>query len=183
MDNRPSIIEVISAYTTLRRSGKEYVGLCPFHTEKTPSFYVNEGKGVFHCWGCGEGGDVIAFIQKMEGLDFKGALGRLELAGTSVPWLRPKARLEKDAANIIADWAQETSIRIGAHMCEAGRRAQIAREAQAVPGTDKTFLRDEVSRCRREWLVLETMQNDLFNPALVSELWSGRESLEKIIDG
>ena len=131
----------------------------------------------------GAKGDVFGYVMQIKGVDFKGALAHLGLAGTGAPGWRPKARPERDAANIIADWAQETSNRISASMCEIGRRGQLAREAQTVPGTDISFLRDEVSRGRREWLVLETIQADLFNPVLVSELWSGREELERIVDG
>jgi len=71
------IDEVVSSYVTLSRAGGGALkGLCPFHDEKTPSFHVNPGRG-FHCFGCGEGGDVIAFVQKIEGLGFVEAVERL----------------------------------------------------------------------------------------------------------
>lgn len=72
---RARIEEVISEYVPLRRSGAgTYKGLCPFHDEKTPSFQVNETKGLYHCFGCGESGDVITFVKKMENLEFSEAM-------------------------------------------------------------------------------------------------------------
>ncbi len=57
--DRSSILEVVSDYVALKKTGKNYRGLCPFHAEKTPSFMVNEEKQIFHCFGCGEGGDAL----------------------------------------------------------------------------------------------------------------------------
>jgi DNA primase len=68
------IVAVISQYTQLKRSGTQWQGLCPFHTEKTGSFYVNAEKGVYRCHGCQVGGDVITFIREKEQLDFAGAV-------------------------------------------------------------------------------------------------------------
>ncbi len=71
------IVQVVSKYVpTLKKRGTNYFGLCPFHNEKTPSFAVNEELQIFKCFGCGEGGDVIKFLQKIEGLDFPSALER-----------------------------------------------------------------------------------------------------------
>ena len=71
---RADIVEVISSYVDLKRASQNYIGLCPFHNEKTPSFNVNADKQFFHCFGCKESGDVISFISKLENLDFKDAL-------------------------------------------------------------------------------------------------------------
>lgn len=68
------IVDVISKYVTLKRSGRNFFGLCPFHKEKSPSFAVSPDKQIFHCFGCGAGGNVIHFISKIEGLDFKDTL-------------------------------------------------------------------------------------------------------------
>ncbi|HEY5975305.1 MAG TPA: DNA primase [Geobacteraceae bacterium] len=67
---RAGIVEVIGDYISLRRSGANFQGLCPFHGEKTPSFNVNPARGIFHCFGCGVGGNVVTFVMKMEGLSF-----------------------------------------------------------------------------------------------------------------
>lgn len=71
---RLDVVEVISDYIELKRSGQNYKGLCPFHSEKTPSFMVNPGKQRFHCFGCGAGGDIIHFVMKYENLSFQETL-------------------------------------------------------------------------------------------------------------
>lgn len=68
--NRCDIVNVISQYINLKNSGSNYSGLCPFHNEKTGSFHVNQKKQIYKCFGCGEGGDVINFVMKIENLDF-----------------------------------------------------------------------------------------------------------------
>ncbi len=68
------MVEVVSARTQLRRSGVRYVGLCPFHDEKTPSFSVNPQEKLFYCFGCGKGGDLITFVRETEQLDFAEAV-------------------------------------------------------------------------------------------------------------
>lgn len=74
---RADIVEVISDYVSLKRSGRNHVGLCPFHAEKTPSFNVNADRQIYHCFGCGVGGDVFAFLMNIEGLNFPDAVRRL----------------------------------------------------------------------------------------------------------
>lgn len=69
-----NIVEVISKHVTLKRSGRNFVGLCPFHAEKTPSFSVNPEKQLYKCFGCGEGGTVFTFLMKKEGLSFPEAV-------------------------------------------------------------------------------------------------------------
>lgn len=83
---RADIVEVISDHVQLRRSGSQLKGLCPFHSEKTPSFSVSPEKQVFHCFGCGASGDVFEFVMKQEGLPFQEALHRLaNRYGVSIP--------------------------------------------------------------------------------------------------
>jgi DNA primase len=72
------IDDVVSGYVTLKRAGGGSLkGLCPFHDEKTPSFNVNPARQFFHCFGCGEGGDVISFLMKVDGLTFTESVERL----------------------------------------------------------------------------------------------------------
>ena len=71
------IVDVISQYMNLKRSGRNYFGLCPFHNEKSPSFSVSPDKQIFHCFGCGVGGNVITFIMKIEGCSFVEAIQML----------------------------------------------------------------------------------------------------------
>ena len=82
------IVSIISQYVVLKRSGRNFLGLCPFHREKSPSFSVSPDKQIFHCFGCGVGGDVIHFISKIENLDFKQALEELaQRSGITLPTL------------------------------------------------------------------------------------------------
>lgn len=80
------IVEVISQYVHLKRSGRNYFGLCPFHNEKSPSFSVSPDKQIFHCFGCGVGGNVFTFISKIEGIGYKEAIENLaDRAGIVLP--------------------------------------------------------------------------------------------------
>src|SRR5579863_8185098 len=65
------IVEEIGAVVPLKKSGKTYKGLCPFHSERTPSFYVFPGSSTWKCFGCNEGGDIFTFVEKQQALDFK----------------------------------------------------------------------------------------------------------------
>ncbi|MEA4848421.1 MAG: DNA primase, partial [Clostridiaceae bacterium] len=95
------IVDVISEYMTLKRSGSNYMALCPFHSEKTPSFSVSSSKQIFNCFGCGVGGNVITFIQKIERVEFVEAVKILaERAGVQLnedkdPKQLERARLKK----------------------------------------------------------------------------------------
>lgn len=80
------IYELVSQYVSLKRAGSSYIGLCPFHNEKTPSFSVSPQKGIFHCFGCGEGGNSISFLMKIENISFYEAMKRLaEKANVELP--------------------------------------------------------------------------------------------------
>lgn len=91
---RVSLVEVVANYVRLKKTGRNYSGLCPFHGEKTPSFTVNEERGFFHCFGCGVGGDVFSFLMRVERLEFPEAVEQLaRRAGVALP-----ARAEGDGA-------------------------------------------------------------------------------------
>ena len=77
---RSEICDVISSYVTLKRAGNNMNGLCPFHSERTPSFTVFPATQSFYCFGCGAGGDVISFIMRTENLDYRAALELLARA-------------------------------------------------------------------------------------------------------
>lgn len=86
--NSNDIVDIISQYVILKRSGRNFFGLCPFHREKTPSFSVSPDKQIFHCFGCGAGGNVIHFISKIENVDFKESLEILaDRVGIKLPTL------------------------------------------------------------------------------------------------
>jgi DNA primase len=75
--NKVDIVQLVGEYVKLTKAGRNFKGLCPFHGEKTPSFMVNPELQIYKCFGCGEGGDVYAFLQKMEGMEFSEALTTL----------------------------------------------------------------------------------------------------------
>ena len=89
---RVSVAEVVGAKVKLVRKGREYMGLCPFHNEKTPSFTVNEAKGFYHCFGCGAHGDIIKFEMEANGLPFMDAVTKLaNKAGLRVPQIHKES--------------------------------------------------------------------------------------------
>ena len=113
-----SVVE--SAGIELRRSGARHRGLCPFHSEKTPSFYVFPDK--FHCFGCGEHGDVIDFVQKFHGLTFKDALKYLGIEqGRVTPKVRQDIERRKRRAKLVREfknWLNRYTAHIGSLIIE-----------------------------------------------------------------
>ena len=108
--NKTDILQVVGEYVALKKRGKNYLGLCPFHSEKTPSFTVSEDKQIFHCFGCGEGGNVFSFIMKAENVSFAEAVEMLgERSGIRVVNSAAKgsAPVEKEKYFSIMDMAQE----------------------------------------------------------------------------
>ncbi|RMF08437.1 MAG: DNA primase [Alphaproteobacteria bacterium] len=109
---RLRLSEVVGRKVRLTRRGREFVGLCPFHSEKTPSFTVNDDKAFYHCFGCGAHGDVIRFVSNTEGLGFPEAVERLAgEAGLALPARDPRAEEKarqraglKDIQAIAAKW-------------------------------------------------------------------------------
>ncbi len=80
------IVDLVSGYVSLKKTGRNHTGLCPFHSEKTPSFSVNPDKQIFHCFGCGAGGDAFKFLELQEGLNFPEAVRKLaERSGIALP--------------------------------------------------------------------------------------------------
>ncbi len=87
---RLGIEEVVSSYLKLERAGANLRARCPFHREKTPSFFVSPARGSFYCFGCQAKGDIFSFVERMEGTDFRGALKTLaERAGVPLARFRP----------------------------------------------------------------------------------------------
>ena len=84
--DRADIVEVIGRYVPLKKQGQNYTGLCPFHNEKTPSFSVSPSKQIFHCFGCGIGGNVFKFLMEIEHLTFPEAVRKLaDEVGVKIP--------------------------------------------------------------------------------------------------
>jgi DNA primase len=132
---RASLVEVISDAVTLRRRGRTVVGLCPFHVEKTPSFTVSEERGFFHCFGCGEHGDVFAFVMKTESLTFPEAVRRIaqrfgvtipETGADAGPSVEPLAAVNAAAAAFFqAELASPAGARARAYLHERGLGDEI----------------------------------------------------------
>lgn len=93
---RLGVEEVVRSYIKLEKAGVNFKARCPFHNEKTPSFIVSPTRGSYHCFGCNRGGDLITFVQEIEGLDFVGALRVLaERAGVTLETYNKKAYDER----------------------------------------------------------------------------------------
>jgi hypothetical protein len=158
----------------LRKSGSRYTGLCPFHQERTPSFGVSPDRGTFKCFGCGEGGDAIAFVEKKENLDFVGAIEwlgdrfgvQLEYEETSPEQDRARKRRERlfqllDRAAVFYEkylWESESGAFARDYLASRGLGEEVCREfrlgfapggaALARAALDQGFTGDELSRRR-----------------------------------
>lgn len=97
--SRLPIDEIVGSYITLSQKGKYLSARCPFHNEKSASFYVSPDRGTYYCFGCGEKGDIFSFVEKYEGLDFRGALN--ELARRAGVTLKPVSKQEIDQKEIL----------------------------------------------------------------------------------
>lgn len=126
--SRLDIVELVSSYIRLQRAGSNFKALCPFHTEKTPSFNVSPTRQIWHCFGCGKGGDHFKFVMEIEGLDFPEALRLLaEKAGVELKREDPRVRSERnrlhDLLNEAARYFQknlETTTAIKAYLKKRG---------------------------------------------------------------
>jgi DNA primase len=130
--SRVSLADLVGKRVRLVRKGREYGGLCPFHNEKTPSFYVVEDKGFFHCFGCGAHGDAIGFVMRSENLDFIEAIERLAgIAGIAVPQQTPqereKAQRQKTLLEALAAAAKFYEERMWSPAGRSGREYLAAR--------------------------------------------------------
>ena len=119
------VVDVVGETVALKRAGSAYKGLCPFHAEKTPSFLVSPDRETWHCFGCGEGGDIFTFLMRRDGLDFREALARLaekagvELSERTAKEDRYKRRL-REALEAAVAWYREVLLQ--SRHAEAARR-------------------------------------------------------------
>ena len=94
---RLGIVEVVSSYTKIDKDGGNYKGRCPFHHEKSPSFFVSPARNSYYCFGCGQKGDIFTFVQEFEKVDFVGALKILaERAGIELQQFKNENKGEND---------------------------------------------------------------------------------------
>ena len=108
-----NIVDVVSEFVTLHKSGSNYKGLCPFHNEKTPSFYVSPSRGTCHCFGCGKGGNSVGFIMEHEQMDYPEALRwlaakyHIEIKERELSDEEKREQGERESMFIINDWAEK----------------------------------------------------------------------------
>ncbi len=166
IQRRVSIVDLVSTYVRLKKQGRNYIGLCPFHAEKTPSFSVSPEKGLFHCFGCGAGGNVFTFLMRVEGLDFRSAVERLaekvgvSLASSSEAPRRDRRNRAYELHGIAAEYfvaalrgaegalaraylehrgiSAETAACFGLGFCPAGSGLQQALASHGVPVAEAT---------------------------------------------
>lgn len=135
--DRLSIVDVVSGYVKLERAGSTLRARCPFHAEKTPSFFVSPERGTFHCFGCGEGGDIFTFVEKIEGLDFKGALKVLaERAGVEIVYERG-SKENKDERDRLFECLEVATIFYTSRLSDAAK--EYLHERGLVDATIKEF--------------------------------------------
>ena len=102
------VVDFVSEYIQLKRSGTSFRAICPFHQEKTPSFFVSQEKQIWHCFGCGKGGDIFGFLMEMEGIDFPEALRILaQKAGVEIQKYDRQAVSQKTRLLDLTRWAVE----------------------------------------------------------------------------
>jgi DNA primase len=121
---RLPVSEVVGKKVRLTRKGREHLGLCPFHNEKTPSFTVNDDKAFYHCFGCGQHGDVISFAMETEGLSFPEAIERLAAqAGLEVPQSSPEERARAKVRATLYDVVEQVCAWYEEQLAQPGGRA------------------------------------------------------------
>ena len=158
------LVQVIQSYgVELRRSGKELVGLCPFHNERHPSFSVNPDKETWHCFGCQAGGDAVTFIMRIENVGFKEAVKRLGREPSPRPPPKPRRGIE---------WGKATLLRVQAIMRELNQKLRLA---------EKLEWQEEIELLTREYDVFETLADDLANSETVASLFKEKEWIEDLI--
>lgn len=117
--NSTDIIDVVSAYVRLKKRGKNYLGLCPFHTEKTPSFTVSAEKQMYHCFGCGKGGNLFTFVMEMEKVSFVEAVRSLAAkAGITIPEETKPQTEEQSEAERLYDICRFAGMQFYKHLVE-----------------------------------------------------------------
>src|SRR5580693_10579264 len=116
------IVRVVGEYVRLKKSGQNFTGLCPFHSEKTPSFAVHPTKQIYHCFGCGAGGDVFKFVMELEKCTFPEAIRTVaEKCGIAIPKPRersPEERRENQQRSSLVDMHREAAAFFARHLLQ-----------------------------------------------------------------
>jgi DNA primase len=127
------IVEVVSEHTRLKKAGRSWKGLCPFHNERTPSFTVDRDKGLYHCFGCGAGGDVIHFVRQIDRLDFPEAIEALASRfGVTIPKRVSRGPRDEQREKLLAAVAAAERFYV-AELARPGNRAAAYLDEREVP--------------------------------------------------
>src|SRR5215204_5893576 len=189
------MVEVVSGRTSLRKAGARYSGRCPFHEERTPSFSVNPADKLYHCFGCGKGGDVITFVRETENLDFAGAVEwladrfRVTLEYEETSPEQEQFRKRRDRLHAVLDqaasfyerylWEAAAGVPVREYLASRGLGEAVCREFQLglSPGTglaqkaeQKGFTREEL----RAAGLTNARGNDYFPQRLMFPLTDAR---------
>jgi DNA primase len=124
------IVEIVSAHTDLRQQGARWVGLCPFHEERTPSFSVNPADKLYYCFGCEAGGDVFGFVQEKEGMEFPAAVELLaERYGVELDRERedPRAEAARKRRERLRELLQRTAAFYASYLWDSDEAAKARR--------------------------------------------------------
>jgi DNA primase len=171
--NKPPIVSVIGERVELRKAGKEFIGRCPFHADKTPSFSVSEDKGIFHCFGCGAKGDVYDFTMQIEGIGFREAKARLGVANEYKP-KPPITAVQRQAAELAAAWMAEQRRKVNVLLGEVLEKIELADEI-GDSELAESFIREQS--------FLRDLYEDLDMSCNAADLLSIRPTIEAITEG
>lgn len=157
---RLSIAEVVGSYLKLERAGNSLKAKCPFHNEKTPSFFVSPGRGSYYCFGCNKGGDIFSFVQEFEGLDFVGALRVLAArAGVELRRVDPKVKSEYARLYLLLEKAARF---FELELAASGEARAYLDSRGLLPGTITQW---RLGFARNEWRgLLRHLAGEGFNP-------------------
>ena len=170
LNSRPNILEVVGRYTSLRRIGREELGICPLHDDKHPSLRVNPDKQVWFCDPCGVGGDVIKFVELVEGCSFKEAIQILGMADSPQP---PRDTPERRAAEKVVAWVKDQSARMKARLRELDEQIALADEIPDVELAESLW---------RERQILADLAEDITRVEYLEDFLELKDSIEKITE-
>lgn len=168
---RSDLLAIASEYLSLKKTGQNYTGLCPFHEEKTASFNINPAKQFFHCFGCGTGGDIFQFVSKIEGLSFPETLRRLaEKAGIPLPsYDSPKAMQARSEAEEIYH-ANAAAADYFHHNLITHPEGEAARNYLALRGLSSATIRDfSIGYALSGWDQLLKTLRKKFSPGILEK--------------
>ncbi len=147
--NRLNIVDIVGSYLKLEKSGSNFKAKCPFHNEKTPSFYVSPDRDSYHCFGCGKGGDIISFVQEMEGVEFIEALKILaDKAGVKLDKEKTSEKSESEKIRSILKFA------IDFYRKELVKNEEVVKYLKNRGLNKETILKFEIGFAPCEWRLL-----------------------------